>query len=202
MVVEAANIPFTVGAAARFDAAGGKRIPGDFANGGGVFTSTNEILAIQILGQDGFKVRYEELKDDNNALVIRTAEENSRYMWEQYVKTDGRVTFVDLVKKVTKDMTVAKSIVKVSALIYEDKAAYQLLFDALFPSIVASIDRDEIIERLGPSIVKEMIAAQLAKQIIFAREADWFGQIPADKRDEVILAEAKRIIAARSAQAA
>jgi glutamate dehydrogenase/leucine dehydrogenase len=194
LVVEAANIPFTVRAANNFDAQGGKRVPGDFANGGGVLTSTNEILALQILGPEGFKADYERLREDNRNMIIQTAETNSRYMWEQFRKVGGGVTFVDLVKKVTRNMTVVKSIVKISTLNSEDKAAYQLLFDAIFPSIVETIDRDEIIERLGPSIVKELIAAQLARKIIFGHDADWFEQIPAEKRDEVILAEAQKII--------
>ncbi|KKQ36222.1 MAG: UvrABC system protein B, partial [Candidatus Roizmanbacteria bacterium GW2011_GWA2_37_7] len=145
-----ANIPFSVPAAQEFDQAGGKRIPGDFANGGGVFTSTDEILAIQILGREEFTdpERYRQLVADNEALIIRGAEENSWYLWEQYTRAEGRINFVELVQRVTRSMTVVKSIVKVSRLDYNSEDVLNFLFDSLFPSIVETTDRDEIIERM------------------------------------------------------
>ena len=200
LVVEAANIPFSVPAAQEFDQAGGKRIPGDFANGGGVFTSTDEILAIQILGREEFTdpERYQQLVADNEALIIRGAEENSWYLWEQYTRAEGRINFVELVQRVTRSMTVVKSIVKVSRLDYNSEDVLNFLFDSLFPSIVETTDRDEIIERLGPSIVKELIAAQLARKIIFANYFAWFEGIEQDQRDEVVFAEAQKLIAERA----
>lgn len=197
LVVEAANIPFTVPAAEKFDAGGGIRIPDAFANGGGVLTSTNEILTIQALGQEEFRENYDQLAKDNESMVRKTAEENSTYVWSEYnrLATLGNpVPFPTLVSTIGRNMTVVKSIIKVTAQIYEGQKVYEILFDSLFPTVLEKVDRDEIIERLGPSIVRELIAAQLARKVVFSHEYDWFDNIDSDKRDKVVLKEVLGIL--------
>ncbi|MBI5701284.1 hypothetical protein HZC34_05530 [Candidatus Saganbacteria bacterium] len=194
LVVEAANIPFVVSAAATFDKLDGRRILDAFANGGGVFTSNNEILSIQVLGQEEFKENFEKLVSDNEALVRRNAEDNSSYVWGEYNKSEGRLAFPTLVKEISHAMTRVKSILKVSSQVLERKEAFDILFASLFPTLLEKVNKDEIIEKLGPAIVRELISGQLARKIVFSNSYDWFEKIPEDSRDAAVLAEANKIL--------
>jgi len=198
LTVEGANIAFTPEAARTFDKALGKRILDVMANGGGVSTSTSEILNTQILGVDQFKGRLNRLAQDNEASIIKTTRDNAKYFWDEYERMEGSVSIPDLVHQVVRGMTVMKSIIKVGyEANQEQNGVYSFLFDSVAKSIAETVDPDEILDRLSQSIVREAIATQLARKIAFSHPYDWFNTIPADQRDTFILAEVEKIIAAR-----
>ncbi|MBI5399052.1 hypothetical protein HZB07_00345 [Candidatus Saganbacteria bacterium] len=199
LVVEGANIAFTPDAAQRFDQQGGKRVVDFVANGGGVFTSNNEIIAIQALGQEAFTANFAELAKENDAEVRRNAAEIAAYLWEEATKQDGenQLPFARIALQVARAMTEIKSIIRV-ALDQATSGYYDYFLRSISLSIrQIIIDEDELLSRLGEDIVREMVATQLARRIAFGHKFNWFEGIDKVARDQVVLAAANNILADR-----